>query len=138
MVGVVAHQSWQIERGRKAGLALRKQITEALIGVFGGAEAGELAHRPEPAAMHCRVNAARVRWLARVTEIAFRTPVGKIGGRVESANRVIRNCCEFGLTFRTLCESWSRACSFPRIFLRRMDFEEKPETRSGRRFGCRP
>jgi len=48
-------------------LSLRQQIAESLIGVFGSAEAGELAHRPQAAAMHRRVNAAGVRRLARKT-----------------------------------------------------------------------
>ena len=64
MVGVVAHQRGQIEGDGKAGLALREQIAEALVGVFGGAEAGELAHGPEASAIHRGMNAARVRRLA--------------------------------------------------------------------------
>ena len=41
-----------------------EQEAEALVGLLGGAEAGELAHRPEPAAVHRRVDAARERKLA--------------------------------------------------------------------------
>ena len=52
MIGVVAHQRRQIERDGKARLALREEIAKALVGVFGGAEAGELAHGPEAAAIH--------------------------------------------------------------------------------------
>ena len=64
VVGVVAHQRRQIERGGEAGLALCEQIAKALVGVFGGAEAGELAHGPEAAAIHRGVNAAGVGRLA--------------------------------------------------------------------------
>ena len=39
----------------------RDQVLEAPVRVLGGAEAGDLAHRPEPAAVHRRVRAARVR-----------------------------------------------------------------------------
>ena len=63
VVGVVAHQRGQIERDGEAGLALREQISKARVGVFGGAEAGKLAHGPEPAAIHRGVNAAGVRRL---------------------------------------------------------------------------
>ena len=41
-----------------------QQLLEAGVGVLGGAEAGELAHRPEPGAVHRCVRATRVRPLA--------------------------------------------------------------------------
>ena len=64
VVGVVAHERGQIEGGGEAGLALREEIAETRVGVFGGAEAGELAHGPQAAAMHGGVNAAGVGRLA--------------------------------------------------------------------------
>ena len=48
-VGVVAHQRRHVERGAQAGLAVVEQVAEALVGLLGGAEAGELAHRPQAA-----------------------------------------------------------------------------------------
>ena len=48
VVGVVAHQRGHVERGREAGLAVLEQVVEALVGLLAGAEAGELAHRPQP------------------------------------------------------------------------------------------
>ena len=65
VIGVVAHQRRHVERGREAGLAVLEQVAEALVRLLGGAEAGELAHRPEPAAVHRRVDAARERIDAR-------------------------------------------------------------------------
>ena len=61
MVGVVAHQRRHVERGREAGLAVVEQVAEALVRLLGGAEAGELPHRPELAAVHRRIDAARER-----------------------------------------------------------------------------
>ena len=60
VVRVVTHQRGKIERGGESGLALRQEVAEALIGVFGRAEAGKLAHRPQAAAMHGGLNAAGV------------------------------------------------------------------------------
>ena len=65
MVGVVAHQGREIERDREPGLSALEQELVALVGVLGGAEAGELAHGPEPAAVHRGVDAAGERELAR-------------------------------------------------------------------------
>ena len=78
VVGVIAHQRRQIERDRKPGLALREQIAEALVGVLGGAKAGELAHGPQAAAIHGGMNAARVGRLAGIAEVALRVPAGEI------------------------------------------------------------
>ena len=53
VVGVVAHQRRHVEGGRQPGLAVVEQVAEALVGLLGGAEAGELAHRPQPARGTC-------------------------------------------------------------------------------------
>ena len=71
VVRVVAHQRRHVERGREPGLAVLEQVAEALVRLLGRAEAGELAHRPEPAAVHRRVDAARERVLPRIAEIAL-------------------------------------------------------------------
>ena len=65
MVGVVAHQGGKVEGDREAGLAPLQQELVALVGVLGGAEAGELPHGPEPAPVHRGVDAAGVGELAR-------------------------------------------------------------------------
>ena len=82
VVGVVAHQARHVERGRKAVLPLREQEVEALVGVLGEAEARELAHRPQPPAVHRLVHAARIWKLARVAERALVVALYVLG-RVE-------------------------------------------------------
>ena len=59
MVAVVAHQRRHVEVGRQPGLALADQVFEAPVRVLGRAETGDLAHRPEPPAIHRRVGTAR-------------------------------------------------------------------------------
>ena len=60
IVAVEAHERRQVERGAEAGLALVEQELEALVGLPRRAEAGELPHGPEPAAVH------RLAWTPRV------------------------------------------------------------------------
>ena len=55
----------KVERDREPGLAPLEQELVALVGVLGGAEPGELAHGPEPAAVHRGVDAAGEGELAR-------------------------------------------------------------------------
>ena len=52
IVAVEAHQRRQVEGGAQAGLPLVEQELEALVGLPRRAEAGELPHRPQPAAIH--------------------------------------------------------------------------------------
>jgi len=69
VVRVVAHQRRHVEGGREAGLSVVEQVAEALVRLRGGAEAGELAHRPQLRAVHRRVDAAGERidtWIAEV------------------------------------------------------------------------
>ena len=82
MIGVVAHQGWEIERDRQAGLSVLEQELVALVGIGRAAEAGELPHRPELAAVHRRMNAASERILAGAPELAFRIEAIEIGGGV--------------------------------------------------------
>ena len=70
VVGVVAHQRRHVEGGREPGLAVVEQVAEALVRLGRGAEAGELAHRPELAAVHRRIDAARERVDAGIAEVA--------------------------------------------------------------------
>ena len=64
MIGIHAHLRGQIEGHRKPGDALRQQIAVAPVALLGGAEAGVLAHGPEPAAIHVRIDSAGVGVLA--------------------------------------------------------------------------
>ena len=65
MIGIHAHLGRQVERNRKPGDALRQQIAIAAIAFLGGSEAGVLAHGPEPAAIHVRIDPAGEGVLAR-------------------------------------------------------------------------
>src|SRR5439155_3253168 len=79
MVRVVGHLRRPVERGREARLPVIEQVTEALVRLLGGAETRELPHRPEPAAIHRRVDAARVRVDAREAEVAVVVDVDVVG-----------------------------------------------------------
>ncbi len=56
----------QVEGHREAGLAFLQQIAVAPVALARRGEAGVLAHRPQPAAIHRRVDAAGVGVLAGV------------------------------------------------------------------------
>ena len=58
VVGVAAELGRQVEGHREAGRAVLDQVAVALVGVLGRGEAGVLAHRPEPVAVHALVDAA--------------------------------------------------------------------------------
>ncbi len=68
MVGVVSHQRREIERDREARLPVLEEELVACVRVAGAAEAGELPHRPQFAAIAGRVDAARERIGARNAE----------------------------------------------------------------------
>src|SRR5262249_58972412 len=68
VVAVEAHEGGQVEGGAQTGLALFEQELETLVGLPGRAEAGELPHGPQPAAVHGGVDAAGVRVLAGEAE----------------------------------------------------------------------
>ena len=65
MVRIAAHQRRQIERDAQPGAAGREQLLVALVGLLGRPEPGELAHRPELAAVaasgECRACTGRRR-----------------------------------------------------------------------------
>ncbi len=113
MVGVVAHQRGKIKGGGETGLALREQITEALVGVRGGAESRELAHGPQASAMHGGMNAASVGRLAGEAKIACRIPLLQIGLSVETANGIAGYGREFFLAFRALPQRGLECVLFP-------------------------
>ena len=96
-----SRESWPIRLGmsnavREARLAVVEQVAEALVGLLGGAEAGELAHRPQPPAVHRRVHAARERELARErrSRVAWsRTSSGPYSALIGSPESVVRSAC---------------------------------------------
>ena len=68
MIGVVTHQRRKIERRGQTGLSVLEQELESRVGVARAAEAGELTHGPQFAAIPGGVNAARVRIRPRHTQ----------------------------------------------------------------------
>ena len=76
MVGVEAHLRRQVEGGRQPGLPVLQQVAEPPVRVVGGSHAGVLAHRPQPAPVHRRVGAARVREDARLAQLGRRIEPG--------------------------------------------------------------
>ena len=70
VVGVQTEQGRHVEATRQAGLAVVDQEPVPRVRLRRRAVAGELAHRPEPAAVHRRVGAARERVGAGLTELA--------------------------------------------------------------------
>ncbi len=91
MIGVVAHQGRKVESHGEPGLALRQQVTEARVGVLRRAEAGKLAHRPKPAAKHCRVDSARVGRRAGIAQVPLRVPAGKIRRGAQTLDGITGN-----------------------------------------------
>ena len=76
-----------------------EQVAEAPVGFGGGGEAGVLAHRPQPAAIHGRLDAARERELARHAQRLVRLPAVQVLGRVEIGNLDVRGRGEPVATF---------------------------------------
>src|SRR6185437_3143028 len=115
-VGVVTHQRRHVEGRRETGLAVVEQVVEALVGLLARAEAGELAHRPQPPAVHRGVDAARVRVGAGLPDrvrLGARARSGRqIGGRVELLDRLARErfeACVLGCLGQLL--PWCRPCA---------------------------
>ncbi len=77
VVGIAAELGRQVEGHREAGRAVLDQVAVALVGVLGRGEAGVLAHRPEPVAVHPLVDAAREGRRARLSE-ALLEPWGDV------------------------------------------------------------
>src|SRR5207253_2501552 len=74
----------------------------ALVGVLRRAETRELAHRPEPRPVHRRMDAARVRELARHRELTRRIEAREIVRGVEWLDRDLRERRELLLALGTL------------------------------------
>ena len=87
VVGVVANLRRKVEGHREAGLALVEQVAVATVRLLGVTETGVLSHRPEPAAIHRRLDAAGERKFARVSELRRVAPIGKFIGRVECVDQ---------------------------------------------------
>jgi hypothetical protein len=86
-VRVVTHERRHVERGREAGLSVLEQIAEAGVGLDRGAEPGELAHRPQAAAVHRWVDAPRERERPGEADLRVR---GQVRRRVQRTDLLTR------------------------------------------------
>src|SRR5216117_1275885 len=82
MVGVVAHQRGKVERDGEAGLTVLEQEFVAAVGVRRAAEPRKLPHRPQLAAVHRGMNAARERIFSRPSYLALGVEPAQVRGRV--------------------------------------------------------
>src|SRR5262249_14103659 len=72
-----------VEGHGKPHLPVLEQIVKALVGLGRVAEARELPHGPQPAAIHRLVDTTRVRILARKADVAQVVAILVVGRRVE-------------------------------------------------------
>ena len=100
-VAIEAHQGRHVEGDGEAVLAVIQEVPEPLVGLRGRSVTGELAYRPEPAAVHVRVHAAGVRKLARIAELLVVVALDVIR-RIEGFDRHARHGGELGVALRAL------------------------------------
>ena len=97
MIGVVAHQSRQVERHRQPAATVLQQIFVALVRLFRRSEAGKLAHGKQLPAIAGRVNATRIRRLPGESQVLLIVPIfRKVRLRVEPPYGKSRNRGEPG------------------------------------------
>ena len=72
--------------------AVGDQLVVALVGLLGRAEPGVLPHRPRPAGVHRRVDAAGERVAAGLAELVGRIPAGQVVRAVHRLDRQPRLC----------------------------------------------
>ena len=99
LVGVVAVQSRHVEGDAETRLAVRDQVLEPPVRVLGAPVAGEHAHRPQPAAVHRRMNAAGEGELAGLPEALAPCFAGEVERRVQALHGSARRRHEFLATF---------------------------------------
>ena len=87
VVRVAAHQRRQVERHAQPGAAGLQERLVALVGFLGRPEPGELAHRPELAAVAGGMDAARVGELAGIVELPRVVEACEVVGRVQAIDR---------------------------------------------------
>ena len=78
---------WSSENAEAAMLAMLEQVVKSLVGLRGRPEAGELAHRPAPLAIHLRMGAAGIRKFARFAQVAARVEVRQIRVAIDRLDR---------------------------------------------------
>src|SRR5207247_1522030 len=84
-VGVVAHLGREVERHGQTGLALLEEVAEPTVRLLGRREPRVLAHGPEAAPVHRRLDATGERRLPGEAEVALRVESQRVevGVRVE-------------------------------------------------------
>lgn len=93
-----------------------EEVFEALVCLFGCAEASVLTHCPQSCAVHGWINAASVRvfaWKAQITEIL---EVWNVGWCVGSVYGDVGACLEGFLSFRELVEAFNNSLFLPLLF----------------------
>src|SRR5262249_59569881 len=100
--------------GGEAGLALRDQVAEPRVGVGAGAEAGDLAHRPEPAAVHRRIGPAREGVLPGEADRLVRR-IGDVLGRVDPLPRESRDGPVLGAGLGLALDELAQFSSLPHL-----------------------
>ena len=91
MVGVVAHDRGHVECDAQTRLAVIEEIMVSPVRIARGPESGKLPHRPEPPAVHRRIDAPREGIFAGKSEVAQVIEPGGVLLRVERLYRLRRN-----------------------------------------------
>src|SRR5207245_8542853 len=100
VVRIAAHERRHVVGDRESGLALLEEEVEPLVRVLRRAEAGELAHRPQPSAIAGRLTAARVGILARQTD-RVRVALTVVERRVQRLQRDAGGGRDIGVALRS-------------------------------------
>jgi len=79
VIRVVAHQRRHVEGRRQPRLPVLEQVPEPRVRLLGRPEPGELPHRPQPPAVHRRVDAARERIDAGIPQVAVVVDLDVVG-----------------------------------------------------------
>ena len=114
VVGVMSHQRGHVKRRRQPRLAVLEQVVEALVGLLAGAEARELAHRPQAPAVHRLVDAAGEGVLARLSDRVLRA--ARAGARAPGP----RGCSTHSPAHRRGCGRHARRRWMGGVRLRRV------------------
>ena len=106
MVRVVAHLRGQVERHRQARLATLQQVAIARVGLLGRGVAGVLAHGPQTASVRRRLDAARERIFAGVTQTLALVPIRRrqVVRRIGNLERDMRRGFEQPVALRGALE----------------------------------
>jgi hypothetical protein len=102
-VGVVADLRWQVKGHAESLGAVRQQEFVAPVRLFGVAHARVLAHGPQAAAVHRRLNAAGVRKRSRLAQLLRGVKVAQTLGAIDRRNRYSGAGGELFLWLQCLC-----------------------------------